>query len=138
MSIFERLKNYANGVAILRDWVGSGEMPVAPDMAQARAAICLACPMNVDGIKLTETITEAIREQLELKNHLRLHVNDEDMLKTCSVCDCNNRLQVWCPDKLFSGHYTMADAVRYPKFCWKRKLIEASAGKQSRTGPKAE
>lgn len=124
MNIFERLGNYANGIAILRDWLGGEALPVAKSTAQARADICRQCEHNWGKSGLTGTIADAIREQIELKNHLDLTVDYEDELKNCAVCDCVNRLQVWCPDKLFQNHYTRADMVRYPDFCWKRKLIE--------------
>lgn len=136
-SFIERLNNYANGLSVLRDWVGTGGVPVEQHVAQARANICLDCPHNREGVKLADTIAAAVKEQIELKNHLHLHVNGEYRLKSCMVCDCVNRLQIWCPDKLFEGHYTAADMVRYPPECWKRILIEnkkASPGRQSGTG----
>lgn len=108
----------------MRDWVGADTVPVVTADAQARAKICLDCPCNVSGIKLTDAIADAIKQQVELKNHLELHVDGEEGLATCSVCDCANKLQIWCPDKMFQRHYTRADAIRYPEPCWKRKLIE--------------
>lgn len=125
MNFWERLQNYADGASILKDWVGGEAMPVEPAIAQTRAYVCVTCPHNVAGLKLTDAIAEAIRQQLELKNHLELRVQGEKSLHSCDVCQCVNRLQVWCPDKLFSRHYTRADIVRYPEFCWKRKLLAA-------------
>jgi hypothetical protein len=124
MGLLEKLKNYAGGVALLRDWVGENSAPIAPADAQARADICATCPANIAGIKLADSVADAIKKQLEFKNHLELRVEHEERLHTCSVCDCNLPLMVWCPDRLFIGHYTRADAARYPGYCWKRKLIE--------------
>lgn len=125
MSFFEQIRNYFNGAAILKDWLGSAAVPVLPETAQARADICLKCPGNLEGSRLTDEIASAIKEQIELKNHLELHVVGEDGLKACAVCDCVNRLQIWCPEGLFQNHVTKADALRYPAACWKRKMIEA-------------
>jgi hypothetical protein len=126
MNLLEKLKNYAGGVAILRDWVGANAAPVKAEKAQGRADVCLCCPKNQKGVLLADAVAEAIKQQMEFKNHLELHVNDESDLHTCAVCDCNLPLMVWCPDEMFTKHYTQADAVRYPDFCWKRKLIVQS------------
>lgn len=123
MNLIEKLRHYANGMAILKDWLGSDPVPVEKPVAQARANVCLECPMNQHGIRLTDFIADEIKKQIELKNHLELHVDGEQQLETCTICDCVNRLQIWCPEKLFQ-FYTRADAIRYPVFCWKRKLIE--------------
>lgn len=128
MNFFEKLSRYADGAMILRDWVGANSLPVSNQIAQERADICLKCPSNAEGMKLTEAIAAEIKRQVEFKNHLELRVDGEKSLHSCDVCQCVNRLQIWLPDHILTRHYTKADAIRYPDFCWKRKLMEAQNG----------
>jgi hypothetical protein len=128
MKIFPRLQHYADGLAILKDWLGGDHLPVETPVAQARADICRDCKRNVSSVYLSETIAGEIKRQAGLKNHLELTVQGEDALHTCDVCDCCIQLMVWCPDELFVKNYARVEAGLYPVFCWKRQLLLDAPG----------
>ena len=118
MSFFDTLSKYVNGARILRDWLGSGGVPVSKELAQSRANVCLMCPLNKHGIELTEMASEAIREQIGVKNHLQLHVDGENDLFTCEVCSCPLKLKVFVPFRLVKPLPEEKD--KYPGVCWLR------------------
>ena len=120
MKLLDQIKDFARGAAIIKDWLGGDGIVVHPQTAQKRADICLACPKNVQGLVLTETVAKAISEQLEIKNHLRLRVKGEKSLHHCEVCSCVNRLQIWCPSHFLTKYSTPAELEKYPEACWKR------------------
>jgi hypothetical protein len=121
MSLIDKAKNLANGARILTDWLGSGGTPVPHAQAQKRADTCLKCPHNVSGVPFIEGIASAIREQVELKNHLKLRVDGEKKLGTCEVCDCCLRLKVHVP-----LHVIAPDPEELNDFPWECWLVKES------------
>lgn len=120
----EELRATARGAAILKDWLGSGGEPVAPEVASARAAVCMCCPMNDEGSwweKVKSKIADAIREHLAVKRALKLTTPFDSRLGTCLVCKCNNPLQVWVPIKHVAAHTPPEMVMKFPVFCWKGK-----------------
>lgn len=100
VGIAKTIRDIANGQRILRDWLGDGAVPVSPVKAQARADTCLACPLNQKGNwlqRLAGAVGGFIKEQVELKNEMSLHVKNEDHLFTCAACSCHLPLKVWVP-----------------------------------------
>lgn len=118
MSFFDTLSKYVSGARILRDWLGSGGVPVSNELAQDRTDVCLICPHNKHGIELTEAASEAIREQVGVKNHLQLHTNGEENLFTCDVCKCPLKLKVFVPFKLVKP--LPEEKEQFPAACWLR------------------
>lgn len=83
-----------------KDWLGEGGRPVPSEQAQARADVCLKCPLNRDdGMAdwLTRTASEVFKLQIELKNREKLRVHGEKRLFVCQGCSCNLRLKVHVP-----------------------------------------
>lgn len=95
--LLERIKQFADGAKILTDWLGSGAQTVDHATAQRRANTCIACPMNVDESFTSEKIADAVKKQVEIKNHLQLRVDDEKSLHICKACGCVNRLKIHVP-----------------------------------------
>jgi len=100
----------SNGARILLRWLGEGAKPVEPEISQARANVCLhvsaggPCPHNQSGFKPIERIAEVIREQTEEKNNLKLKVEGEENLHTCSQCWCFLPLKIHVPfEHVISG-----------------------------------
>ncbi len=121
-NFIEQLKDYKRGMEILYDWIGSGGVPVSQQLAQQRGNTCLTCEFNDNGIKLTETIADAIKEQVACKNHISLRVNGEHGLKTCRACECVLRLKIWCPISTINHSFTKEELVeKFPDWCWQRK-----------------
>lgn len=118
MNLIERAKQYAEGAAVIADWLGAGGDTVEPDQAQRRANICLTCPLNrVEGI-VAPVIAEEIRRQLEIKHKLNLHVGGETGLKGCAACGCETRLKIWVPLDRIKPE---GDEIeKFDEHCWLR------------------
>jgi len=116
MSIAEKARQYRNGIDVLKDWLGDGANPVEKELAQTRANTCLQCLSHTTHYQFTETIANAVRIQIGLKNKLQLRVDGEKQLHTCSVCGCAMRLKVHVPIE----HIALdADERKdYPECCW--------------------
>lgn len=123
MNLLERAGQYANGIQILRDWLGSGGIAVEPSRSQGRANICLACPCNDAGFSVAESVATAIRNHVELKNKLELRVDGEKSLHTCQICQCALRLKVHVPMAVIRGHMTPDELGKFPDHCWQKKEI---------------
>ena len=97
MNWTERASQIVNGAKVLADWIGHGGIPVEKEVAQSRADICLRCPKHVKDWALLESAADAIKRQIEVKNHLDLHVRGEKSLHFCAGCGCVCRLKIWLP-----------------------------------------
>lgn len=118
MSLFSKVKDYARGVSIITDWLGSGGVPVSRGLAEQRSDTCLICPHNKACVPIVADISEFVREQVELKNHLNLKVDGEESLFTCEQCSCPLKLKVWVPLKLIKP--TEEEKDKFPLACWLR------------------
>ena len=97
MNWTERVSQIANGAKVLADWLGHGGITVDKEVAQSRADICLKCPKHVKDWPILESAADAIKRQIEIKNHLDLHVRGEKSLHFCAGCGCVCRLKIWLP-----------------------------------------
>jgi len=121
MNLLERAKTIADGAKNLAIWVGSGGLVVSQEDAQARAEICLNCPLNEPGMAVTSEVASATRAFLEFKNQLRLRVNGEKSLHHCKGCGCVLRLLIWEPQDRIKSQMTSEEVKLSPPFCWKLK-----------------
>lgn len=102
-AVAARVEQAADGLQIIRDWLGDGAKPVEQSLSQARADICTGrlsgnpCPLNKDGFKPVEAAAATIKAQLEEKRKMALTVEGEANLKTCDVCWCHLPLKVHVP-----------------------------------------
>ncbi len=119
--LFEKLKHYLDGARIISDWLGHDSEIVPQELAQARADKCNVCPHNQDGSALTESVANAIKEQVALKSHLELKVHGEKGLKTCNICQCYLPLKIFVPLS-YQTKYMKADELKmFPENkCWIR------------------
>lgn len=129
MSIWDKVKNYANGGRILKDWLGEGGVVVEQETAQARANTCLngakdkegkpcMCPYNTKSGLLSKAVAWAVHEQLQLKNELQLRVDGEKALGKCSICDCQNKLKIWRELEKIRAEETPESLAKFPAHCW--------------------
>lgn len=112
------IKRAAQGTAVILDWLTSGGKPVAKELAEKRAATCVACPNNKEGSWYTVAPAEIIRETLEARKDLTLETSHDAELKSCHVCKCLMRLKVWTPlDHIVKN--TRPEILReFPSHCW--------------------
>lgn len=119
MNLFDRSKQIAHGAESIAEWLGSGGVVVDRDTAQARADVCLKCPMNEPRIIVTDLIAKAIRRHLEVKNKLELRVQGEKQLHTCAACGCVLRLLIWEEQSRIKSQMTPEETEKTPTHCWK-------------------
>lgn len=109
---------YADGIRILSDWLGDGAVAVDQPTAQKRADICLSCPLNKPGFRVTEAVAAAIKEQVEMKNKMAMHVDCEHELHTCRGCLCHLPLKIWLPKERLLKYATPEELGKYDPRCW--------------------
>jgi len=112
------IKRAAQGTAVVLDWLSSGGAPVAQELANQRAAICVACPKNVDGSWYTTAPAALIKSTLEARKDLKLETPSDTTLKSCDACKCLNRLKVWCPLSHIVAKTRPEIMAEFPPACW--------------------
>jgi hypothetical protein len=112
------IKRAASGTAVVLDWLTSGGAPVAQELANKRAAICVACPKNVDGSWYTTAPAELIKSTLEARKDLTLATPSDAALKSCDICRCLLALKVWCPLEHIVAKTRPEIMAEFPPACW--------------------
>lgn len=112
------IKRASQGTGVVLDWLMSGGTAVAPELAVKRAAICVACPKNVDGSWYTVAPAELIKETLAARSDLKLETPYDAQLKSCDVCKCLMRLKVWCPMVHIVSKTKPDVMAEFPAHCW--------------------
>lgn len=127
MNLIEEFKHDAAGLAIIKDWLGAGGIPVHQSVADKRSNICQQCPKNIAPNwwdKVKHKIADEIKKQLEFKNRAGLKARNESLLAMCQPCGCCNQLSVWTPI-IHIAHHTSNDTLNdFHADCWKRKEIK--------------
>jgi len=115
------LKDLRSGSQNLSEWLGEGGTVVGRSDAQERADICIKCPANVTGSKVTKAVALAIKKHLAIKNQANLRVRGEKSLGHCNICSCVLRLQIWMPQAIVKEQLTDKEVLSLPDYCWKNK-----------------
>lgn len=95
-----RAKKIWTGVKTLNEWIDSGTPPVETQKAEARAAICAACPKNGQGdftSWFTKPAADMIAKQLQRLQGMKLSTPHDAKLNICEVCLCPLKLKVHTP-----------------------------------------
>lgn len=120
-SVVGAAKSIAAGVGALVDWLGSGAKPVDRPLAEIRAGICIGCPQNGSG-GITDYFTvpaaKLIKEQLEVKNHLKIATAHDEKLGVCEACLCPLKLKVHAPLVHILDHTTDKIRAELDPRCW--------------------
>lgn len=133
MNVVEEIKNDMNGLSLIDDWLGDRGVPVAPILANFRAQRCIhgndgkPCPRNVEPNwwdRVKSMIAETIRLELEIKNRLNMHTDEEESLNMCGACGCCMKLKVWTPIEHIKNHTSKEQLAKMPEhYCWIRKEL---------------
>lgn len=134
MNILQSIQNDIQGAQVLKDWWGAGGHPVAQSQADHRSLSCVRgndgepCPHNRGATWLEEhskePIAQAIKEQLEVKNKLKMETVFDGALHFCDVCGCKIALAIWTPIEHIKAHTDLTTLSRYTPYCWKRIELE--------------
>ncbi len=122
MSLLVAMRRTVTGAKILNDWLGEGADPVPQEVSNARAAVCVTCPENVEPKwwdRVTGDLAAWMRKTLAIKNDIGYSAAREDDLHMCKKCGCCLPLKVHVPIEHIKAHTT--DFSEYPDFCWQRK-----------------
>lgn len=107
---------------VLREWLGEGGMPVLQEQAQARLNVCVNCRKNERGnwwdIHFKDPIAMRIRQHLEAKHQLNMHLENEEHTGMCGVCGCCIRLKAWTPLQHINDNLSKEDEREFPDYCW--------------------
>lgn len=116
--------NLKTGKDVIFDWEESGQPPVAQELADKRAAICVQCPQNGSGglsRYFTVPVAALIKSRFERLHEMKLVTPNDAQLGVCDACLCPLRLKVWTPMEFISKH---TEKNAWPKFqqatprCW--------------------
>ncbi len=133
MNLLEEFKNDAQGLMLLKDWLGNKAIPVESDIAENRSLACCfgdhgkPCPMNVEPNwweRVKDKIANTIRQQLQIKKNLDLWTAKEGDLSMCKICGCCLKLKIHVPIEYVRQHTTTKQFNEFPAWCWIRKEIE--------------
>lgn len=124
-------KELIAGAKSLSDWEDSHDPAVPRDLAQSRAAICVACPKNEAGDWtrwFTAGAAELIRRKVEKAQARSLSTIHDERLHLCSACHCPLKLKVhvpinWIVKRL--SNQTRSKLLEAPA-CW---VLKEEAGK---------
>ncbi len=120
------------GIKTLNDFLDSGEPPVAPELAESRAAVCVQCSHNGKGdfsAWFTKPAAAAITRQLEKLQQRKISTTKDDQINICNICLCPLKLKVQTPMKFIKDQLD-AEMINELSLanekCW--IPIEAKAG----------
>lgn len=112
----------ANGAEAWIEFLGPGQKPVLPSVAQKRAEVCFKCPLNRPAKGWIDTISsaaaKATKAYFHIKDALELKVDGEERLGICNACWCPLKLKVHMPIEHieeFTEDEVLADLH---KDCW--------------------
>lgn len=117
----EAAKKTVAGIRTLLDFFGSGGRPVEKALAEKRGAICQTCPHNKAGdwsSWFTGPVADVIRQQLGIKNDLRLVTSRDADLHVCELCRCDLKLKPWVPLHHILEYTSPEVMASFPAYCW--------------------
>lgn len=112
------------GTAVLGAFVAQGMPLVSKAEAAARGVICAGCPLaiNVAGCGPCVGLSNAIAE---VAGNEPLPSDTALGNKSCAVCKCAARAQIWLPIELLARGVTELMMSQFPIFCWKKMELQA-------------
>ena len=103
-----------NFLLVVKEWLGTRADFVSKEEAERRAAICAACPLNVEATgclgcsSIASMVTSIVGKR---------ETSKDAQLENCYACGCSNKAQVHFPlDVLAKG---ISPDMDFPEGCWK-------------------
>lgn len=116
-----RFARLVAGARTLADWLGSGGNPVAVELAENRAGICVTCPENKPGDLsdfFTQAASDVIQTQLEKRKELQLSTKYDSSINVCNACGCPLKLKVHVPLEHILSKMGEGTREALDKRCW--------------------
>lgn len=110
------------GTAVLGTFMIQGMPLVDKEVAAARGAICAGCPfaMTVEGCGACAGLSNAIAD---IAGRDTLPSDTILANKSCGVCKCAARAQIWLPADILNKGVTDLMMQQFPDYCWKRNEL---------------
>jgi hypothetical protein len=110
------------GAKSLAEWTIDGEI-VPSEVAEARAAICVQCPVNRPGTLsdwFTEKAANLIQRQFEIRASRELKTRSDEHLGLCDACGCPLKLKVFAPLRVIQKYLSPDVQAKLWEKCWIR------------------
>lgn len=120
------------GIGAVREWLGDGLKPVAQELAEHRASVCVECPVNGDPNfleRLAEEGAREIRTQMDIKHDMAHRTKNDAKLFLCKACSCWLPLKVWAPLPYVTSRLSAAVRQSLDPKCWILEEMKAEATK---------
>jgi len=118
------LKRAAAGTAVGLEWLGKGAKTVPQELAEKRAATCVACPKMVPGEWYVTAPAEIIKKSIEAWKTLtgnaefKFETAQGDKLKSCDICKCLLTLKTFVPLEHIISKTSDEIMGEFPAACW--------------------
>lgn len=122
-AVAAKAKNIWAGLRTVGEWIDANGPTVSQEQAEARAAVCVACPLNGAGTFdkwFVAPAAAAIKRQVEKLQARSISTSQDEKLGICEGCTCAMKVKVWVPVEFIKAHMTDAtmDALRKAPACW--------------------
>lgn len=124
--VVEHVKNAVAGIGLWMEFFG--EDPVQASLAESRASVCLACPLNIQGDvfqKFDAATGKGLLEIFAAMKRQNMQTTFDSRLGVCGACDCPLKAKVWAPIDLIAKHLRPEAKEKLWAECWMRKEISA-------------
>jgi hypothetical protein len=116
------IKTMARGAVTLASILGPSEKPVAHELAEKRAAICVECPENESKKDWKSFFSEAgantVRKLFGFLHDARLRTSKDAQLGICQACFCPLKMKVHTELKFILENTDNDTMNRFPDHCW--------------------
>ena len=128
MTFTAAIKNDMSAVGTLHDWLGAGLKPVARELSELRASVCVECPRHSKErfwYTLKTEVALAIKKQVELKNKMKVETTKDNQLGECEICGCVMLLKCHVPIKHIAENTSESELQLFKEVekCWVPKEI---------------
>jgi hypothetical protein len=109
------------GLRSTNDWIDSGVPAVPQAQSEARAVVCVACPLNGKGgleSFFTVPASEAVKRQIQKLETRKLATSLDAKLGVCTACLCPLPLLCQTPLQFKLAHMTPDTRVALDPKCW--------------------
>ncbi len=118
-----KLSQLVAGGKTLVKWLSSAAEAVPQPLANHRAAVCAACPLNEKGDYasfFTIPVANAIRAAVEKRREMKLSTPFDAELTVCGACSCPLKLKVHMPIKTIMEDMPRESFDSLAPQCWIR------------------
>ena len=118
-------KSIARAAITLTSILGPSQKPVARELAEKRAAICVRCPLNQTGQEsfrafLSEAGASMVRKMFGFLNDANLKTTRDEELGICGACECPLKMKVHAPLDFILSKTDAETMAAFAENCWIR------------------